>query len=125
MGQVRVKRASEPPAPGDGMRVLVDRRWPPGLSKDRVAADLWLREAGPSDRLRRSTRSHPRRAAAFAAGYRLELAVRDDLVHLLHELRKHGPVTLLSGIHDPSRNGVAVLLEVLEEWHDAVKGALP
>jgi uncharacterized protein YeaO (DUF488 family) len=125
MGHVIAKGASEPPAPGDGTRVLVDRRWPPGLSRERVAADLWLKEAGPSDGLRRSAATHPRRTGSFAARYRSELALRDDLIRLLHELRNHGPVTLLSGIRDPSRNGVAVLLEVLEERQGALPGGLP
>jgi uncharacterized protein YeaO (DUF488 family) len=125
MGQVSVKRASDPPADDDGMRVLVDRRWPPGLSKEKVAADLWLKEAGPSEALRRWGSRDPGREATFKARYRTELAARDDLVHLLHELRNRGPVTLLSGIRDPSRNGTAVLLEVLEERHGAVKGGKP
>lgn len=112
---VELKRAYEPPSPDDGMRVLVDRLWPRGLSKERLAVDLWLKEVAPSDGLRRWYGHEPRRWKSFAAKYRAELAHRTDLLHLLDELRRRGRVTLLYGARDTAGNNAVVLREVLEE----------
>jgi len=112
---VELKRAYEPPSPDDGMRVLVDRLWPRGLSKEQLAVDLWLKEVAPSDELRRWYGHEPRRWKSFAAKYRAELAQRTDLLHLLDELRRRGQVTLLYGARDTAGNNAVVLREVLEE----------
>ena len=97
------------------MRVLVDRLWPRGLSKDHLAVDFWLKDAAPSDELRRWYGHDPRRWESFAAKYRAELAQRTDLLHLLDELRRRGRVTLLYGARDTARNNAVVLREVLQE----------
>jgi uncharacterized protein YeaO (DUF488 family) len=112
-----VKHASENPSPTDGIRVLVERRWPPGLTPERVAADLWLKDAGPSDALRRWCARNPGRWDAFKAKYRAELesGPRSDMVRLIDELRGRGPVTLLHGFRDTTRNSAQVLREILEE----------
>jgi uncharacterized protein YeaO (DUF488 family) len=112
---VGMKRAYEPAAPGDGMRVLVDRLWPRGVSREQLAVDFWLKDAAPSDALRRWYGHKPRRWESFAAKYRGELARRPDLFRLLDELRRRGRVTLLYGARDTTRNNAAVLREVLEE----------
>lgn len=112
---VGLKRAYEPPSPADGMRVLVDRLWPRGLTKEQLAVDFWLKDAAPSDALRRWYGHKPGRWKSFATKYRAELARRADLLHLLDELRRRGRVTLLYGARDTARNNAAVLLEVLEE----------
>ena len=112
---VGLKRAYEQPSPDDGMRVLVDRLWPRGLSKEQLAVDFWLKDAAPSDRLRRWYGHEPRRWESFAAKYRAELAQRTDLLRLLDELRRRGRVTLLYGARDTARNNAVVLREVLEE----------
>lgn len=112
---LNVKHASEHPSPTDGMRVLVERRWPPGLARERVAADLWLKEAGPSDALWRWCVQHPARWEAFKSMYRCELEPHADLLRLIDELRSRGPVTLLHAIDDSSRNSAQVLREILEE----------
>jgi uncharacterized protein YeaO (DUF488 family) len=116
---LNVKHASEHPSPADGMRVLVERRWPPGLSRERVAADLWLKDAGPSDALRRWCTRNPGRWEAFKAKYRAELALEPhaDMVRLIDELRGRGPVTLLHAFRDTTRNSAQALLEILEERH--------
>jgi uncharacterized protein YeaO (DUF488 family) len=101
------------------MRVLVDRLWPRGLSKEQLAADFWLKDAAPSDALRRWYAHTPRRWKSFAAKYRAELAQRTDLLRLLDELRRRGRVTLLYGARDTVRNNAVVLREVLEERHFA------
>ena len=112
---VKIKRAYERPADDDGVRVLVDRLWPRGLAKREVAADLWLKEAAPSDTLRHWYRHDPRRWEAFRALYRAELAQRADLLERLDGLRRRGPLTLVYGARDETHNQAVVLREVLEE----------
>ena len=112
---VAVKRAYEPASPADGMRVLVDRLWPRGVSKEHLAVDFWLKDAAPSDALRRWYGHKPHRWESFTAKYRGELVQRADLLRLLDELRRRGRVTLLFGARDVARNNAVVLREVLEE----------
>jgi uncharacterized protein YeaO (DUF488 family) len=112
---VGLKRAYELSSPGDGMRVLVDRLWPRGLSKDQLAVDFWLKDAAPSDALRRWYGHDPRRWRSFAAKYRAELAQRMDPLRLLDELRRRGRVTLIYGARDAARNNAVVLRGVLEK----------
>lgn len=114
-GAVGLKRAYDETAPGDGMRVLVDRLWPRGLSKAQLAIDLWLKDAAPSDALRRWYGHQPQRWESFATKYRAELEQRTDVLRLLDELRRGGRVTLLYGARDPTRNNAVVLRDVLEE----------
>ncbi len=112
---VCVKHASSKPLPADGMRVLVESRWPAGLRKEEVAADLWLKDAAPSDDLRRWYAREPDRWHAFAARYRAELRQRPGLLRLLRELRRRGPLTLLHGMRDASHNYALVVRELLEK----------
>lgn len=118
---VGLKRAYEAPSASDGMRVLVDRLWPRGLTKEQLAVDFWLKEAAPSDALRRWYGHKPSRWNSFAAKYRAELEQRTDLLDLLDELRRRGRVTLLYGARDTARNNAVVLREVLEERRCAAK----
>lgn len=113
--KIRVKRVYEPPSDTDGLRVLVDRLWPRGLGKTRLAVDLWLEDAAPSEALRRWYAHEPGRWESFAAKYRAELAQRSDVLRLLDELGSRGRVTLLHGACDTARNNAVVLREVLEE----------
>lgn len=114
-GEIRLKRAYERPADSDGVRVLVDRLWPRGLSKDEVAADLWLKEVAPSEQLRRWFGHDPRRWERFRAKYRAELAGLPDILALLDGLRHRGPVTLVYGARDEAHNQAVVLREALED----------
>lgn len=109
-----IKRAAEAALPADGMRVLVERRWPAGKRRDDVAVDLWLREAAPSARLRRWYGHDPRRWQGFREKYRAELARQPDVLHMLDDLRRRTPVTLLFSAADEARNNAAVLREMLE-----------
>lgn len=112
---VKLKRAYEQPAPSDGVRVLVDRLWPRGLDKRQVAAGIWLKDAAPSDALRRWFGHDPNRWDAFRAKYRAELARRGDLLAQLDQLRRRGPLTLVYSARDEAHNQAVVLREVLEE----------
>ncbi len=114
-GRLSLKRAYDRQSADDGTRVLVDRLWPRGLRKEQLAVDLWLKDLAPSDALRRWYGHDPARWAAFADRYRIELAPHSDLLHLLDDLRRRGPLTLLYGARDSARNNAVVLREVLEE----------
>jgi uncharacterized protein YeaO (DUF488 family) len=112
---VRIKRVYEAPEPGDGTRVLVDRLWPRGLSKARAAADLWLKDAGPTDALRRWFAHDPRRWKSFCRKYRAELDDNDAVLDQLVRLRRRGPLTLLYGARDTAHNNAVALRAFLEE----------
>lgn len=111
---IRLKRVYEQPAPADGLRVLVDRLWPRGLSRQEAAADLWLRDLAPSNALRRWFGHDPRRWRQFRARYREELSKQPGALHTLDDLRRRTPITLLFGAHDETRNNAVVLREILD-----------
>ena len=115
MGSLSVKHASELPIAADGMRVLVESRWPAGRRRDDVAVDLWLREAAPSEALRRWYAKGTREWDDFVARYRAQIERRRDLVRLLTELGRRGDVTLLHNARDRDRNNAAALKRILDE----------
>lgn len=112
---IKLKRVYEAPSAADGLRVLVDGLWPRGLSKRAVAADLWLKEAAPSRALRSWYGHDPRRWRAFAARYRAELARRPEVLHLLEDLQRRTPLTLVFGARDTERNNAVVLRAMLDK----------
>ncbi|MCZ7595855.1 MAG: DUF488 domain-containing protein [Hyphomicrobium sp.] len=113
MGRVQVKRVYEPAARSDGFRVLVDRLWPRGLTKDRAALDLWLKEIAPSTELRRWFGHDPKRWRQFQARYRAELLEHGAELALLRSRARKGPVTLLFGARDVEHNEAVVLKKML------------
>ncbi len=109
-----MKRVYDEPAASDGYRVLVDRLWPRGVSKDRAALDQWLKEVSPSADLRKEWHGSPDRHDEFVGRYVAELDANSDATDALLELgREHDRVTLLYSSHDPTVNHVAVILEWL------------
>ena len=110
-----IKRAAEAAVPSDGMRVLVERRWPAGKRRDDLAVDLWLREAAPSESLRRWYARGEHEWDDFVSRYRDEVGRRRDIVRLLHELGRRGTVTLLHTTRDPERNNATALRRILDE----------
>jgi uncharacterized protein YeaO (DUF488 family) len=110
---LRLKRAYEPPAASDGKRILVDRLWPRGLSKEKAAIDLWMKEVAPSTELRRWFGHDPQKWPAFRQRYRHELRRREDLVVELKKLATRGRVTLVFGARDEVRNDAVVLAAVI------------
>ena len=112
---VRLKRVYEQPSVADGMRVLVDRLWPRGLSRHDVSADMWLRDAAPSSELRRWYGHDVKRWRRFSRKYRMELARHPEVLELLDDLRRRAPVTLIFGARDEAHSHAVVLREVLEE----------
>lgn len=121
MSQLTVKRVYDPPAPGDGTRILVDRLWPRGISKDKV--DLWLKDIAPSDALRHEFHGHPDRWDEFRAAYAAELgsaAARAALATLDRKLAE-GSVALLYAARDETRNN-AEALRIWLESRPATRG---
>jgi uncharacterized protein YeaO (DUF488 family) len=104
-----VKRIYEPPVPDDGQRVLVDRIWPRGVSKNDAALTLWLKDIAPSDALRKWFGHEPARWAEFQKRYRVELDGNGGAVGELLGLLRHGKVTLLYGAHDEAHNNAVTL----------------
>jgi uncharacterized protein YeaO (DUF488 family) len=111
---VGLKRVYEEPSGDDGLRVLVDRLWPRGLTKDRASVDLWLKELAPSTELRRWFGHDPARWSQFQARYEKELQERPELLKLLRQKCKAGHVTLLYGAKDEEHNQAMVLRNLLE-----------
>lgn len=112
--RLQVKRVYEPPARGDGMRVLVDRLWPRGLAKADAALDDWRKELAPSDALRRWFGHDPARWAEFQKRYFAEL---DQAAKLWNPLRKTAQiktVTLLYATRDAQHNNAVALKNYLE-----------
>lgn len=111
---IRLKRVYDRPARDDGLRVLVDRLWPRGLTRQEVAADLWLKDVAPSPRLRRWFGHDPRRWHAFAHKYRAELAGEPGVLATLDDLRRRGRVTLIYAARDVQHNHAVLLRDLLE-----------
>lgn len=114
---VRIKRVYEGAAPEDGYRVLVDRIWPRGVSKEAAALDRWEKEVAPSSSLRKWFGHRPERFEEFRRQYLEELAGLDGASGPLRELSeraKHGTVTLVYGAKDRLHNQAAVLAELLD-----------
>jgi uncharacterized protein YeaO (DUF488 family) len=117
---IRLKRAYDPPAEGDGTRVLVDRLWPRGLSRERARIDLWLRDIAPSDALRRRFHGKPDDWESFCKAYARELEepAAKAAVAELDGLARRGVVTLLYASRDERRNNAVAL----EAWLDRREG---
>ena len=113
--EVKVGRVYDPPARGDGTRVLVDRLWPRGLKKVEAHLDEWCKEVAPSTELRKWYQHDPARFAEFARRYHAELEEpgRSEAVAHLQELAKEGPLTLLTATRQPEISEAGVLAEML------------
>ena len=110
---VRLKRAYDPAEPGDGYRVLVDRLWPRGVSKERARLDEWARELAPSAELRTWFGHDPERFAEFERRYRAELAAHGEKLDELRRLARKGTLTLVYPARDEKHNDAVVLAELL------------
>lgn len=111
--KIKLKRAYEPPAAGDGVRILVDRLWPRGVSKDAAAIDLWLKEIAPSTKLRKWFGHDPRKWPRFRERYFAELDANTTAVEELRKAIRRGPVTLVYSAKDEEHNDAVVLREYL------------
>jgi len=113
---VRLRRAYDDPTPDDGHRVLVDRVWPRGRTKEQLRLDTWARDLGPSTDLRKWFGHEPARWAEFQERYHAELAEPDraEALDALAERARQGPVTLVFGARDPEHNQARVIADELE-----------
>ncbi|AXL92466.1 DUF488 domain-containing protein [Streptomyces sp. CB09001] len=114
---VRVRRVYDPPEPEDGVRVLVDRLWPRGVSKDAARVDEWPKELTPSTELRRWYHAGERSYEEFARRYEAELTAPEasELLDRVRELAEAGDVTLLTAARSPGESHASVLLRLLDE----------
>jgi uncharacterized protein YeaO (DUF488 family) len=114
---VRVRRVYDPPEPDDGVRVLVDRLWPRGVSKDAARVDEWPKGLTPSTELRRWYHADEGSYEEFARRYEAELAAPEasELLDRVRELAAKGEVTLLTAAKAPGESHAAVLLRLLDE----------
>jgi uncharacterized protein YeaO (DUF488 family) len=110
---VAVKRAYDPVGDDDGYRVLIDRIWPRGVSKERARLDEWARELAPSTELRRWFGHDPARFEEFRRRYIEELAAEGDKLDELRRRTSAGKVTLVYGARDSEHNDAVVLAELL------------
>ncbi|MFG2646809.1 DUF488 domain-containing protein [Streptomyces sp. NPDC048436] len=106
-----VRRVYDPPGEDDGVRVLVDRLWPRGVSKDRAAVDEWLKDVTPSGELRSWFHQHRDQAEEFGRRYRAELAgpEQQDGIRHLRELAADGTVTLVTSVKDVEHSHLPTL----------------
>ncbi|GAA3998915.1 MULTISPECIES: DUF488 domain-containing protein [Streptomyces] len=113
---VRVRRVYEPPEPEDGVRVLVDRLWPRGLSKDAARVDEWPKALTPSTELRRWYHGSEGSYEEFGRRYEAELAAPEaaELLDQVRELTDKGAVTLLTAAKSPEQSHAAVLARLLQ-----------
>jgi uncharacterized protein YeaO (DUF488 family) len=114
---IHIKRVYEPHAKDDGIRVLIDRIWPRGISKEEAALALWLKDIAPTTELRKWFNHDPVRWAEFRRRYHVELATNPAPVEQLRELTKTGHVTLLYAAHDTEHNQAVVLAEYMSALH--------
>jgi len=113
---VRTKRIYETVAEDDGQRILVDRLWPRGLSRDAVRLDRWLKELAPSNELRRWFGHDPSRWEEFRRRYRDELGSQNELLAQLQRAAQQTTITLLYAARDEQHNNAIALQEVLESY---------
>jgi uncharacterized protein YeaO (DUF488 family) len=113
MMDIRIKRAYEEPDREDGTRILVDRLWPRGLTKEKARVDLWLKDVAPSTELRKWFAHDPAKWAEFRLRYREELKRNKEQVSLLRREAAKGTVTLVYGAKDQEHNEAVILQRLL------------
>jgi uncharacterized protein YeaO (DUF488 family) len=113
---IQVRRAYDEPTPADGARVLVDRIWPRGLSKDKADFDEWCKAVAPSTELRKWYGHDPERFEEFGARYRAELEGEEGAKALehLHELARRGNLTLITATKHAHISEAAILATLLQ-----------
>jgi uncharacterized protein YeaO (DUF488 family) len=113
MTNIRIKRAYEEPDRNDGTRILVDRLWPRGLTKEKARVDLWLKDVAPSTELRKWFAHDPGKWEEFRSRYLEELKRNKEPLSLLRQEGAKGTVTLVYGAKDQQHNEAVILQELL------------
>ena len=120
---IKIKRAYEEPNEDDGVRILVDRLWPRGLTKEKAGIDLWLKDIAPGTELRRWFAHDPDKWKVFRRRYETEISHNPDLVKVLKQKAREGTITLIYGARDEKHNEALVLKEFLERSQGRRKSA--
>ncbi|WP_449044558.1 DUF488 domain-containing protein [Paracoccus versutus] len=116
MTDIFLRRAYDPPPSQDeGRKVLVDRIWPRGISRETLGADLWLKDIAPSDDLRHWFDHDPKKWPEFRRRYTAELDANPEPLRELRQLIRKGPVTLLYGARDTEHNNAVALRDYLAQ----------
>jgi uncharacterized protein YeaO (DUF488 family) len=110
--KIKIKRVYEKPDKEDGVRILVDRLWPRGLTKEKASIDLWLKDIAPSTELRKWFGHDSEKWKEFRKRYRHELKENEEQMSLLKDQMKKGIVTLVYGANDEEHNQAVVLKEL-------------
>lgn len=118
MSAIKLKRVYDLPEADDGRRILVDRLWPRGLSRQKGKIDLWLKEIAPSDELRRWFGHEPARWPEFCERYMAELEGAAPLMEGLRKEATKGSITLLYAARDREHNNAVLLKRLLDEGAD-------
>lgn len=112
---IKIKRAYQPAEKEDGLRILVDRLWPRGVSKEKAELDIWLKDIAPSNELRKWFAHDPERWQEFRERYREELKNKKTFLSYIRDLEKeNGIVTLIYAAKDEEHNHAVVLLDKLQ-----------
>ena len=111
---IKIKRVYNKPAESDGFRILIDRLWPRGLSKETAKIDLWLKDIAPSDGLRKWFAHDPKKWAEFKRRYGEELKDKTELIELIRDKGRKQVVTLLYGAKDEECNNAITLKEYIK-----------
>ena len=111
---ISIKRAYEPPKTADGTRILVDRLWPRGISKEKLKLDAWAKDLSPSNELRKRFHHDETKWEEFQKHYFKELDAQPELVAELRKKSRRGKVTLIYGARDEVHNNAAALKNYLE-----------
>lgn len=111
--RVKLKRVYEQPDKEDGVRILVDRLWPRGLTKEKARIDLWLKDIAPSTELRQWFGHDPGKWEEFRQRYLFELKEKDEQLRRLKQEMEKGTVTLVYAAKDTEHNAARVLQEFL------------
>jgi len=110
---IKIKRIYDTPAEDDGFRILVDRLWPRGLTKEKAKVDLWLKEIAPSDQLRKWYAHDPKKWVEFRKRYFNDLHAKRELVNQIVQKTKEGDVTLLYSSKEEKINNAVALKEYI------------
>jgi len=112
---IRIKRIYEIAVEEDGFRILIDRLWPRGIKKEKAKIDMWLKEAAPSNELRKWFSHDPKKWEEFQKKYAEELASKQELLKEIKRIEKEkGTVTLLYSAKDLDHNNAAALKTILQ-----------
>jgi uncharacterized protein YeaO (DUF488 family) len=114
--KIRVKRAYDPPSKDDGLRILIDRLWPRGISKTKLTLDAWVKHLAPSNALRKWYKHDPEKFAEFRRRYLAELKSEKDALDELRQTVRGRTVTLLTATKELDLSHATVLRELLARY---------